>query len=397
MRDLKHRILALTLIVTIAVGLAVPALALESQASGKMPIMHPLALLKLGGFGAWMMAIDRLFNAPAQSNTAGTTVLTDNPGLTIEPGKLHMSINAQFPPYAMVDDAGNYVGIDIELADAIARKLGLELVVDDMSFDASLVTVQMSRSDIAMGGIAATDERRTVMDFSEPYAKNIQVIIVKDGSPIATVDALSSAELVGVQENTTGHIYCSDPLELGGYGEEHVAVYDSGGAALLALLGNQVDAVVMDNAPAQAFAAAVPSLTILDELYADESYAVAVHKGNAALLDAVDQILAQLREDGTLQSILDKYLAVPAGEVEAVAALAGNDLLDQLDCVEFSENQLIFDYDSRFTIYLPFDTTYGLHYWLRRVRAAIDHPAVAAGQHYIVELQDEKAIRFLPK
>lgn len=398
MRNLKHRVLALALIVAMAVGLAVPALALESQASGKMPIMHPLALLRSGGFYTWIMAIGLLFDTPTQRNTAGTAVPTDSPGPTIEPGKLHMSINAQFPPYAMVDDAGNYMGIDIELADAIARKLGLELVVDDMSFDASLTTVQMGRSDIAMGGIHATYERKAVMDFSEPYARNTQVIIVKHGSPITAADDLTSAQHIGVQRDTTGYIYCPDD-----YGKEYMVTYDSAAAAVLALLSNQVDCVIMDKKCAEDFSVTVPGLTILDDVYVNETYAIAVGKGNVQMLGAVNQAIAQLEWDGTLQAIFDKYseASVAEGETTTAAklleALADNELLDKLDSVDLSDaQQVIFGYDGRFTVHLSTVTEQGMFYWLRRFRATLDDPHVDADQHYIVEIVDGKTIRFIP-
>lgn len=223
--------------------------------------------------------------------------------VTVEAGKLHMSTNAAFPPYEMVDDTGAYIGIDVEVATAIAQKLGLELVVDDMDFDAALMAVQQGQSDIAMAGITVKPERAEVMDFSNTYAKGVQVVIVKEGSAIATVDDLANAELIGTQRGTTGYEYC-----LGDYGEEHVVAYDNGATAVQALMNGQVDCVVIDNEPAKAFVAANAGLTILDTTYADEDYAIAVQKGNTQLLDAVNQAIAELQEDGTFQAIVDKYI-----------------------------------------------------------------------------------------
>ncbi|WP_295740449.1 ABC transporter substrate-binding protein, partial [uncultured Oscillibacter sp.] len=164
-------------------------------------------------------------DAPANSDTpanTGTPANTDAPAAftTVEAGKLHMSTNAAFPPYEMTTDAGGFEGIDVEVADAIAKKLGLELVVDDMSFDAALTAVQTGQSDIAMAGITVNPVRQEVMDFSDSYATGVQVIIVKEDSPIATVDDLASAEMIGTQKATTGYIYCSDTPENGGYGED---------------------------------------------------------------------------------------------------------------------------------------------------------------------------------
>ena len=227
---------------------------------------------------------------------------------TVEEGKLHMSTNAEFPPYEMTTDAGGFEGIDVEVADAIAKKLGLELVVDDMGFDAALTAVQTGQSDIAMAGITITDERKEVMDFSDSYATGIQVVIVKEDSSIQTVDDLANAEMIGTQKATTGYIYCSDTPENGGYGEDHVTAFDTGALAVMALVNGQVDAVVIDNEPAKAFMAQNPGLKILDTEFAVEDYAIGFAKGNTALLEAVNTAMAELKADGTFQDIVDKYI-----------------------------------------------------------------------------------------
>ena len=244
--------------------------------------------------------------APAQAETqepaaeAGFT--------TVEDGKLHMSTNAAFPPYEMIKDDGTFEGIDVEVAQAIADKLGLELVVDDMGFDAALLAAQNGQSDMVMAGVTVTEERQKVMDFSDSYATGVQVVIVKEDSPIATVDDLSNAEMIGCQKATTGYIYCSDTVENGGYGEDHVTAYDTGATAVMALVNGQVDAVVIDSAPAEEFVKANPGLKILDTEFAVEDYAIGVAKGNTALLDAINGALKELQADGTLQSIVDKYI-----------------------------------------------------------------------------------------
>ena len=241
-------------------------------------------------------------DAPADVDGAATVFAT------VEEGKLHMSTNAEFPPYEMTTDAGGFEGIDVEVADAIAKKLGLELVVDDMGFDAALTAVQTGQSDIAMAGITVTDERKEVMDFSDSYATGIQVVIVKEDSPIQTVDDLANAEMIGTQKATTGYIYCSDTPENGGYGEDHVTAFDTGALAVMALVNGQVDAVVIDNEPAKAFVAQNPGLKILDTEFAVEDYAIGFAKGNTALLEAVNAAMAELKADGTFQNIVDKYI-----------------------------------------------------------------------------------------
>ena len=221
---------------------------------------------------------------------------------TVNAGKLTMSTNAAFPPYEMTTDTGDFEGIDIEVAGAIAEKLGLELQVDDMDFDAALLAAQNGKSDMVMAGVTVTDERLKVMDFSDTYAEGIQSIIVPEDSDIATADDLSG-KAIGTQRGTTGYIYCTDD-----FGEENVIAYDDGLTAVQALNNGQVDAVVIDNAPAQEFVAANPGLKILDTAYAQEDYAIGVAKGNTQLLDAINGALEELQADGTLQAIVDKYI-----------------------------------------------------------------------------------------
>ena len=223
---------------------------------------------------------------------------------TVEEGKLHMSTNAAFPPYEMKKDDGGYEGIDVEVAEAIAQKLGLELVVDDMDFIAALLAVQNGESDIVMAAVTANDpERQKVMDFSDSYATGIQVIIVKEDSPIQSKDDLANASKIGTQAGTTGANYCATD-----YGEEHVTVYKTGALAVMDLLAGTIDAVVIDNGPAQDYVAANPGLKILETEYANEDYAIGFQKGNDALKDAVNAALAELKADGTFQGIVDKYI-----------------------------------------------------------------------------------------
>ena len=190
---------------------------------------------------------------------------------TVEPGKLIMSTNAAFPPYEMTTDSGEFEGIDIETAQAIADKLGLELQIDDMDFDAALLAVQQGKADMVMAGVTVTDERQNVMDFTDSYA--------------------------------TGYLYCSDD-----FGDENVVAYDNGLTAVQMLNNGQVDCVVIDNAPAKEFIAANPGLKLLDTAYVEESYAIGVGKGNTELKDAINTALEELKADGTLQAIVDKYI-----------------------------------------------------------------------------------------
>ena len=245
-------------------------------------------------------------NTSADTNTSADADTGDDAGeavfTTVEEGKLIMSTNAAFPPYEMTTDDGGFEGIDVEIAPAIAQKLGLELQIDDMDFTAALEAVQAGMSDMAMAGITVNEERLAVMDFSDTYATGVQVVIVKEGSDV-TLDNLGE-QLIGVQNGTTGWQFCSDD-----FGDDHVAAFDNGITAVQALVNDQVDCVVIDQGPAEVFVSENPGLTILETEYAIEDYAIGVNKGNTALLDAINGALAELQEDGTIQSIIDKYIS----------------------------------------------------------------------------------------
>ena len=234
----------------------------------------------------------------AESTAAETAELT-----TVNAGKLTMSTNAAFPPYEMTTDSGEFEGIDVEVAGAIAEKLGLELQIDDMDFDAALLAAQQGKSDIVMAGVSVTEERQKVMEFSASYATGVQVIIVKEGSDIASVDDLEG-KMIGTQRGTTGSIYCSDD-----YGDDHVTMYDNGLTAVQALNNGQVDCVVIDSEPAKKFVEANPGLQILETEYVSEDYAIGMAKGNTALLDAVNAAIEELKADGTIDAIVAKYIS----------------------------------------------------------------------------------------
>ena len=239
--------------------------------------------------------------APASEAPASEAPEGDGTFTTIVEGKLTMSTNAQFPPYEMTTDDGGFEGIDVEIATAIAEKLGLELDILDMDFDSALLAVQQGKSDIVMAGVTVNEDRQLVMDFTDSYATGVQVIIVKEGSDV-TIDNMGEG-LIGTQRGTTGNIYCTDD-----YGEEHVMAYDDGFTAVQALMNGQVDCVVIDNAPAQEFVKNNAGLTILDTEYANEDYAIGLNKGNTALLDTINTALNELISDGTVQTIIDKYI-----------------------------------------------------------------------------------------
>jgi polar amino acid transport system substrate-binding protein len=219
-----------------------------------------------------------------------------------EESTLVMGTNATFPPYEFTDDNGNIVGIDAEIAAAVAEKLGMKLEIKDMEFESLLTAVQSGSIDIVLAGMTVTDERKESVNFTDSYATGIQVIIVKEDSKIASVDDLEG-KIIGVQTGTTGDLYCT-----GDYGQENVKQYNNGALAVAALQNGQVDCVVIDNEPAKNFVAANKGLKILDTEYITEDYAAAIAKNNTKLLTDVNAAMAELKADGTIDKIINKYI-----------------------------------------------------------------------------------------
>lgn len=235
-------------------------------------------------------------------NAATTSTSNEQNFSTVTDGVLTMATNAYFPPYEYYE-GDQIVGIDAEIAAAVADKLGLELKIEDMEFGSILTAVQTGKVDMGLAGMTVTDERLETVNFSTTYATGIQSIIVTEDSDITSVDDLYNDKMIGVQLSTTGDIYSVDD-----FGADHVEEYNKGADAVLALMNGKVDAVIIDNQPAIQFVAANEGLKILDTEYCTEDYAACMSKENAELLDAVNAALAELTADGTIQAILDKYI-----------------------------------------------------------------------------------------
>ena len=227
---------------------------------------------------------------------------------TVEAGKLIMATNAAFPPYEYIE-GNEIVGIDAEIAGAIAEKLGLELQIDDMEFDSIVESVKGGKADIGLAGMTVTPERQEVINFTVSYATGVQVVIVTEDSAITSVDDLfaeGAMHAIGVQRNTTGDLYTTWDLEDAGMAT--IDRYSKGADAVQALLTGKVDCVVIDNEPAKAFVEANEGLKILDTEYVLEEYAAAMNKDNTELYEAVNAALEALIADGTVASIIEKYI-----------------------------------------------------------------------------------------
>lgn len=224
-----------------------------------------------------------------------------------EGGTLVMATNAEFPPYEF-HEGDAIVGIDAEIAAAIAEKLGMGFEIEDMAFDSIIPAVTSGKASFGMAGMTVTEDRLQSVDFSDTYATGVQVVIVKEGSEIASVDDLlaeGASHVVGVQTGTTGDIYASGDIEDEGLGT--IDRFNKGADAVLALTQDKVDCVIIDNEPAKEFVAANEGLVILDTAYAEEDYAICFAKGSE-LTEQVNGALKELIADGTVQSIIDKYI-----------------------------------------------------------------------------------------
>lgn len=268
-----------------------------------------LSLAACGGSASSSAASSGAAASSAASSAAASSAAETADFTTVNDGVLTMATNAQFPPYEYYEGE-TIVGIDTEIVAAIAEKLGLDYKIEDMEFDSIITAIQTGKADIGLAGITVTDERKEAVNFTESYATGKQVIIVTEDSAITSVDDLfaeGASHIIGVQRNTTGDLYTTWDLEDAGLAT--IDRYSKGAEAVQALKTGKVDCVVIDNEPAKAFVAEVDGLKILETEYIEEQYAAAMNKDNEALYEAVNGALKELIADGTVQSIIDKYIS----------------------------------------------------------------------------------------
>ena len=270
-----------------------------------MAALMAASLTACGGGAKETTAADTTANADAADTTAAEKTeetSAEAAGTEAAGGVLVMATNAEFPPYEY-HDGGEIVGIDAEIAKAIADELGMELEIEDIAFDSIIPEITSGKADMGLAGMTVTEDRKQSVDFTDTYAKASQKIIVKEDSAIASPDDLTGV-IVGVQQGTTGDIYVSD-LEADGTTVER---YNKGFEAVQALSQGKIDAVVIDGEPAKTFVAQTEGLKILEESFTDEEYAIAVKKGNTELLEKINGALKTLKDNGTLDEIVAKYI-----------------------------------------------------------------------------------------
>lgn len=237
----------------------------------------------------------------ACGSAAGETQNSSTSAANESKETLVMATNAAFPPYEYYEN-GEIVGIDADIAAAIADKLGMDLEIQDMDFSSIITAVQSGKADIGLAGMTVDPDRQKNVDFTDTYATGVQVIIVPEDSEIAGPDDLEGKK-IGVQEGTTGHQYCAEA-----FGDQNVIAYTSGANAVQALKAGKVDCVVIDNEPAKEFVKQNEGLKIVETAYVEEDYAGIVAKDNDELLEKVNTAMQELKDDGTIQSIIDKYI-----------------------------------------------------------------------------------------
>lgn len=244
---------------------------------------------------------------------------------------MRVGTNAEFYPFEYVDDNGEVAGIDVDIINEIGKDLGATIEMQNMEFDALVPALVSGKLEAVIAGMSITDERKQSVLFSDPYFTSTQVVILAEGSEIATADDLKGKK-IGVQLGTTGDIYVTENIE----GAE-VSRYNKGMDAALDVLNGRLDAVVIDTLPAKQFATALTGLVVHDDILSDvevEPYGIAVPKGQEELVEKINASLKRMQEDGTFDQILLKYVdeqdaaegeeAVEGEAAEATQAPAAN-------------------------------------------------------------------------
>lgn len=273
-----------------------------------------IAMLSMVLAGSMLLTACGGGNTQPAENTGLDDTQQSETAENTEGGVLRMGTNATFPPYEYMDENNEVAGIDAEIAAAIADKLGMELEITDMAFESLIPALQAGTIDIVLAGMTVDPERAEQVNFTDTYATGVQVVIVPENSDIAPVENEEGAmevdltgKTIGVQTGTTGDLYCTEA-----YGQEFVKQFDNGPLAVAALMNGQIDCVVIDNEPAKNYVAANEGLKILDTAYANEDYAAAIAKDNTELFEQVNAAIQELKEDGTIQTIIEKYIPAEA-------------------------------------------------------------------------------------
>lgn len=224
--------------------------------------------------------------------------------------KFVVSTNATFYPYEYIGKDNKVVGVDIDIAQAIADEAGKTLKVDNVEFNSALTAVSTGNADASLAGITVDEKRKKTLDFSEPYATSVQYIIVKEDSKLKTIEDLADLK-IGVQNGTTSQLILEDEIKEGVLKgtKTKVEPYKSALLATMDLKTDTIDAVVVDELPAKNIVKENKGTKCFELTFADgsstkEEYAVAVKKGDKETLELVNKVIKKLKEDGKI----DEYL-----------------------------------------------------------------------------------------
>ena len=234
----------------------------------------------------------------------------------IKSNKLVVTTNSEFAPFEY-KQGSKLVGIDIEIIEAYANYLNVELEIKDLDFDAALLSVSTCKADLAIAAITTNDKRKEIFDFTNSYYYANQVIIVKENSiyescknPQEVLDTLTANKaIIGCQRGTTGQYYIEgdSSWEFDGISNSTCKVFDNGSLAVKALSNGQIDAVIIDEVPANLYCKNFTNVKTLNFVFTQEEYAIAVSKGNVTLVNSLNKFIDKIRKDGTFDSIVSKY------------------------------------------------------------------------------------------
>ena len=276
-----------------------------------MKKMKKLAALLLAA--GMMMGMAACTSAPAASDTTGESSTTSTAGESSidkikASGKIIMATNAQFEPFEYIDGT-DYKGIDIEISQKIADELGVELEIHDVKFESVIAEITTGKANFAAAGMSITPERLENVDFSNEYFSATQsILVMKEGSSVAKPEDLKG-KVVGVQTGTTADTYVTDKYGENNVGVKEVKRYNSFVDAVNYMITGRLDAVVMDDFPANKLVEknADKIMKLEDEL-TGEKYAIAVPKGDKEMQDLVNKVLADMEESGEMDELLTKYI-----------------------------------------------------------------------------------------
>ena len=231
---------------------------------------------------------------------AETTAASDETAAEKDDSKLIMATEAGFAPYEYTEDGVTVVGVDVDIANEIAKAMGKELEIQNMNFDSALLSVQQGKVDFAAAGISVTPEREEQMDFSIEYTTSRQVVVVnKAAQRVTSVDGVTADTVVGVQTGTVADTYCKDDL-----GVKDLKQYNKFMEAAMDLKNDKIDCIIMDSLPAEEMVKENDDLEILEGEVFTDKYAIAVQKGNTELLDQINEVLQKLVDEGKVDEFI---------------------------------------------------------------------------------------------